>query len=156
MGRAGVVFVHNAVVPVCRKKGNRPMSICETIGAARAGVRDVVTIVQFDRVTDAAEVMCRNRVGSLVVVAAYDDETMVGIISERDVLQWIRDASIETFFQKVSDVMTRKVVFCEADLPLDEGWKLMKKNEIRHLPVVSDGIAVAMLSARDLLDHHQA
>ena len=132
------------------------MSICETIGATRAGVRDIVTIVQFDRVTDAAEVMCKNCVGSLVVVAAYNDETMVGIISERDILQWISSASPATFFQKVEDVMTRKVVFCEADLPLDEAWKLMKKNRIRHLPVVSDGIAVAMLSARDLLDHHQA
>ena len=130
------------------------MSICETIGDTRVGVRDVVTIARLERVTDAAEIMCENRVGSLVVVAAHDDATMVGIISERDILQWISAASPETFFQRVEDVMTREVVFCQADSPLEEAWKLMKKNGIRHIPVVSDGVAVAMLSARDLLDHH--
>jgi CBS domain-containing protein len=132
------------------------MSICKTIGDTRVGVRDVVTIVQFDRVTNAAEIMCENRVGSLVVVADCDDKTMVGIISERDILLWISDASPDTFFQQVEDVMTREVVFCEADSPLEEGWKLMKKNRIRHIPIVSDGVAVAMLSTRDLLDHHHA
>jgi CBS domain-containing protein len=132
------------------------MSICKTIGDTRVGVRDVVTIEQFDRVTNAAEIMCENRVGSLVVVADCDDKTMVGIISERDILLWISDASPDTFFQQVEDVMTREVVFCEADSPLEEGWKLMKKNRIRHIPIVSDGVAVAMLSTRDLLDHHHA
>jgi CBS domain-containing protein len=132
------------------------MSICETIGDMRVGVRDVVTIVQFDRVTNAAEIMCENRVGSLVVIAGSDDETMVGIISERDILQWIGRASPDTFFQQVEDVMTREVVSCEADSPLEEGWKLMKNNRIRHIPIVSDGVAVAMLSARDLLDLHHA
>jgi signal-transduction protein with cAMP-binding, CBS, and nucleotidyltransferase domain len=107
-------------------------------------------------VTNAAEIMCENRVGSLVVVADCDDRTMVGIISERDILLWISDASPDTFFQQVEDVMTREVVFCEADSPLEEGWKLMKKNRIRHIPIVSDGVAVAMLSTRDLLDHHHA
>ena len=132
------------------------MSICETIGDTKVGVRDVVTIVRLERVTDAAEIMCENRVGCLVVVAAHDDATMVGIISERDILQWISAASPETFFQQVEDVMTREVIFCEADSPLEDAWQLMKKNGIRHIPVVSEGVAVAMLSARDLLDHHHA
>ncbi len=50
--------------------------------------------------------------------------------------------------------MTSDVIFCESEAPLDEGWELMKKYGIRHLPVVEHGHAMAMLSARDLLDHH--
>ena len=123
----------------------------DTIGDARIGVRDVVTITQFHRVTKASEAMCKNRVGSLIVVADDNDKTMVGIITERDILEWISKASVQTFFYEVQDIMTRNVIFCESETPLDEGWKLMKKYGIRHLPVVENGHAMAMLSVRDLL-----
>jgi CBS domain-containing protein len=129
------------------------MTKSDTIGDVRIGVRDVVTIPQFQRVTKAAESMCKNRVGSLVVVVSDNDNTMVGIITERDVLEWISRASIETFFNEVKDIMTGRVIFCESGAPLDEGWTLMRKHGIRHLPVVEHGHAMAMLSARDLLDH---
>ena len=128
------------------------MISCETIGSTRIGVREVVSITQFHRVTEAAEAMFESHVGSLVVVADDDDNTMVGIISERDILQWISQASPDTYFQKVRDVMTKEVIFCKANVPLSESWKLMKANGIRHLPVVKKGVAVAMLSVRDLLN----
>lgn len=127
---------------------------CETIGSTRIGVREVVGITQFHRVTEAAEAMFENHVGSLVVVADDDDDTMVGIISERDILEWISQASPDTYFQKVQDVMTKEVIFCKPNVPLSESWKLMKSNGIRHLPVVKKGVAVAMLSVRDLLSFH--
>jgi CBS domain-containing protein len=136
------------------------MTTCETIGAARVGVRSVVTITQSDLVTNAANIMLGNRVASLVVVAGDNDDnddnddTMVGIISERDILQWISSGSPTTYFQEVQEIMTRKVIFCEADVPLDEAWKLMKENCIRHIPIISNDVAVAMLSVRDLLDCH--
>jgi CBS domain-containing protein len=130
------------------------MTTCETIGAARIGVRSVVTITQSDLVTNAANIMLGNRVASLVVVADDNDDTMVGIISERDILQWISSGSPTTYFQEVQEIMTRKVIFCEADVPLDEAWKLMKENCIRHIPIISNDVAVAMLSVRDLLDCH--
>lgn len=123
----------------------------DTIGDARIGVRDIVTITQFQRVTEASEVMCKNRVGSLIVVADDNDDTMVGIITERDVLKWISKASVQTFFAEVQDIMTSDVIFCESEDTLDKGWKLMKKYEIRHLPVVENGHAMAILSVRDLL-----
>ncbi len=128
------------------------MTRCETIGSTRMGVREVVIVTQFQRVTEAAKAMFENRVGSLVVVEDDDDNTMVGIISERDILQWISQASPETYFQRVQDIMTNDVIFCESDVPLTESWKLMKQNGIRHLPVVKNGVAVAMLSVRDLLE----
>lgn len=128
------------------------MTSCETMGSTELGSREVVVVSQFQRVTEAAKVMFKHRVGSLVVVADDDDDTMVGIISERDVLGWISEATPDTYFQQVRDVMTKDVIFCKPDVPVRESWKLMKGNSIRHMPVVKNGVAVAMLSVRDLLD----
>jgi len=120
----------------------------------RPDAREVLGISQFRRVTEAAEAMFENRVGCLIVIADDDDETMVGIISERDILKWVSQASPETYFQRVQDIMTKDIISFDADAPLEEGWKLMKENGIRHLPVVRNGVAVDMLSMRDLLERN--
>ena len=127
------------------------MVTCETIKNTGMGVRDVVSITQFLRVIEAAEVMSENHVGSLVVVADDNDDTMVGIVTERDILKWISRASPETYFQNARAIMTRDVVFCNAKTSLAEARKIMKDNAIRHLPIVTKGVAVGMISARDLL-----
>ena len=127
------------------------MSTCQTIESAGLGVREVATITQFQRVTAAAEIMSHHRVGSLVVVAGHDDDTMVGIITERDILRWLGRATSETYFHNVDQIVNRDVVSCNAETSLDEVRKLMRDNNIRHVPIVEGGIAVGMLSARDLL-----
>ena len=127
------------------------MSTCETIKNSGLGVREVATITRFQRVTEAAEIMSDNCVGSLVVVADYDDDTMVGIVTERDILKWLSQATPETYFQNVDKIMIRDVVSCNGKTSLDEVRKLMKNHDIRHVPIVRHGIAVGMLSARDLL-----
>ena len=127
------------------------MSTCGTIKSTDLGVQEVVTITQFQRVTVAAEIMSHNCVGSLVVVAANDDDTMVGIITERDILKWLSRVTSDTYIQDVDKIMIRDVVSCNDKISLDEVRKLMKDNDIRHVPIVRHGIAVGMLSARDLL-----
>jgi len=97
--------------------------------------------------------MFENHIGSLVVVAGKDDETMVGIISERDILEWISKATHETYSLSVGDIMTKDVISCDTETPLDEAWEIMRMHNIRHLPILKNGRAVKMLSLRDLLDY---
>mgnify|MGYP001825272347 CR=1 FL=1 len=92
-------------------------------------------------------------VAALVVVADKDDETMVGIISERDILEWISKGTRETYSLTVRDIMTKKVISCDAITPLDEAWEIMRMHNIRNLPVVKDGRPLKMLSLRNLLDN---
>ena len=110
---------------------------------------EVVTVSQLDRVTDAARIMHDHRVGCLVVLD--DAETMVGVVSERDILCWISLATPEAYFQRVRDIMTADVVSASAGTPLEEARELRMANGVRHLPVLENGTPVGMISIRDLV-----
>ena len=50
----------------------------------------------------------------------------------------------------VSDVMTRAVITIRPDTPSEKARALMDQHRIRHLPVVTEGRLVGMLSDRDV------
>lgn len=117
-----------------------------------ASDQEIIAVSQSERIIDAAKIMHEHRIGCLVVAASADDETMVGVISERDILGWISNATPATYFQKVRDIMTRKVISCKPGVSPAESLELMKQHHMRHMPVVENGVAVKMLSVRDLLE----
>ena len=51
---------------------------------------------------------------------------------------------------KVSDRMTRDVVTLEEEQSLREALTLQQRHKIRHIPVVTDGHVVGILTDRDL------
>jgi len=130
------------------------MTTIETVETAQGQNQEVIAITQYERVVDAAKLMYEHRVGSLVVVENDRDDTMVGIITERDMLGWISTASGETYLQQVHEVMARDVVSCEPGDLVNDSLERMKRYGIRHMPIVEGRRAVGMLSARDLLEQH--
>jgi acetoin utilization protein AcuB len=50
-----------------------------------------------------------------------------------------------------AEPMTREVIIAPPTLPLCDAWTLMCRERFRHLPVVSDGLLVGILSDRDIL-----
>lgn len=50
-----------------------------------------------------------------------------------------------------AEPMTRRVFVIPPDLPLSQAWDLMCRERFRHLPVVSGGVLVGMISDRDIL-----
>ncbi|MBL8919853.1 MAG: CBS domain-containing protein [Myxococcaceae bacterium] len=52
---------------------------------------------------------------------------------------------------KASRVMTKDVTCITPDFGLERSWSLMKKLNVRHLPVVFSGRLVGIVSDRDLL-----
>lgn len=52
---------------------------------------------------------------------------------------------------KASRAMTKDVTCITPDFGLERAWKLMKRLNVRHLPVVFSGKLVGMVSDRDLL-----
>jgi len=130
------------------------MTSIETVETTAGQNREIIAISQYQRVTEAASFMEENRVGCLVVIADDDDETMVGIITERDILRWISNATPETYSQQVREIMTRDIVSCKPGTPPSESLAQMNRHHTRHMPIVEDGKAVGMLSVRDLLENH--
>jgi CBS domain-containing protein len=102
---------------------------------------------------DAALLMNEHKIGSLVVM---EEGELVGMITERDLLQRVVAARRDPVESLVRDVMTTEVVCCRTYTPLDEARGVMKNRRIRHLPVVDeDRHLLGMISIGDL-NAHQA
>ena len=78
------------------------------------------------------------------------DSTLVGVISERDLVRGFARSGAKLTGRYVRDLMTREVVTCGPDETMAVAESLMNKHRIRHLPVVDGGKLVGMLSIRDV------
>src|SRR5580704_7872392 len=96
---------------------------------------------------EAAVSMNRHKVGSLMVM---DGETIVGIITERDLLQRVLAESRDATRTSVEDVMTTEILCCQPHTTIDEARAVMKNRRVRHLPVVDEAGLHGVISIGDL------
>ena len=88
--------------------------------------------------------------GALVV--SSDGSTVEGIISERDIVRGLRTIGPALLSKPVRDLMTAKVLTCAPDDRAAGIMALMVARHVRHLPVVTDGKFVGMVSVHDVLN----
>jgi thioredoxin-related protein/CBS domain-containing protein len=109
----------------------------------------ILTAPANTTVHDAAQQMVKRNVGAIMVVDATG--RLAGIFTERDALYRVmakgRDAKTLTLAQ----VMTTHPQTIEADKPVGLALLMMYDGGFRHVPVVSHGRPVGMISARDAL-----
>lgn len=99
-------------------------------------------------VLDAARIMNEHQIGSLVIV---ERGRVAGIFTERDVLQRVVGARLDPGRTPVALVMTRQVICCRPQTPLEEVRGVFKSQRIRHMPVVDDhGRLCGLISIGDL------
>jgi len=87
-------------------------------------------------------------VGALVVCS---DDRVVGVISERDVVQVLARIGPGALDHPVSDAMTRDVVFAEPGEAVADLMGRMTDRRIRHLPVLRDQRLAGVVSIGDLV-----
>lgn len=118
----------------------------------------VLSIGEDASVLDAALLMNEHKIGGLAVLRGG---CVIGMFTERDILQRIvaekRDSSSVT----VGDVMTDEITVASTDTTIDEARSLMKNKRIRHLPIVDEDrrplgmISIGDLNAHLLVDHEK-
>ncbi|WP_170428422.1 CBS domain-containing protein [Ruegeria arenilitoris] len=99
-------------------------------------------------VFDAAVEISEIDVNALAVV---DDGTLVGIITDHDIIRCLADSGPDFSAQSIKDWMTKKPLTCTSETKLTDALKLMAGRGIRHLPVVEDGKATTVISSKELL-----
>lgn len=109
--------------------------------------RPVVTISAAHTVTDAARKMAAAKVGAAAVV---EGDRLVGIITERDVMNKIVAEGRDPKVTLVTDIMTRNVVLATAEEDYQVCLGRMRQAGIRHLPVVKDDRLIGIVSIRDI------
>ena len=120
-------------------------------------VRDVLavkgemlfTISPASTVLEATRKMNQHKIGALVVMD--DGGRVIGMFTERDVLQRVVAQELPPASVRVADVMTREVVCCMPDDDLDEISAIMKQRRVRHVPVCdADGGLHGIISMGDV------
>jgi CBS domain-containing protein len=107
-------------------------------------------------VLNAALLMNEHKIGSLIVM---DGGRVVGIFSERDIMQRVVVSRRDPSETPVADVMTTEVICCRPHTTLDEARGVMKNRRIRHVPVLDDNdqlcglISIGDLNAHAMQEH---
>lgn len=109
----------------------------------------VFTIAPSATVAEAASLLDARKVGAMVVVA--DDRSVVGIVSERDIVRVLAREGGQALGRPVSGCMSRQVLVAALDDRIDEMLERMTDRRIRHLPVMQDGRLAGIVSIGDLV-----
>lgn len=107
----------------------------------------VVTVAPGATVMEAVDRMNRNKIGALVVT---EGSSIVGIFTERDVLQRVVGLDRGPRDLLVADVMTDSVVCCGVDEDIEDVAATMKERRIRHIPVCDGDGLVGLISIGDV------
>lgn len=114
---------------------------------ARKGT-SVVTMSASSTVLDAARLMNDRGIGGLLIT---EGTHLVGVFTERDVLQRVVAEQREPSTTLVGDVMTTDVISCTPETTLAECSAVMTARRVRHLPVVDASGVCGIVTAGDLM-----
>ena len=109
---------------------------------------DVWSVSPDDSVLQAMSLMADKDIGALVVTV---DETLVGIVSERDYARKVVLQGKSSRDTPVRDIMSTAVVSVSPDHTVDDCMRIVTTKRIRHLPVVQGEKVVGVVSIGDLV-----
>jgi CBS domain-containing protein len=110
----------------------------------------VISVLPESMVTEAAAIISRQRIGAVVVCDAAG--SLVGILSERDVVRGLTQHGAGLLDLRVSALMTHEVQVVTAGTSVHEAMEVMDAGYFRHLPVVDGARRLCgIVSIRDLV-----
>ena len=113
--------------------------------------KDLVTCTPENTIVEVAQLMKTEDIGPVLIVDNEQSKTLVGIVTDRDiVVKAIADGQ-DANTMRIGDVMSKKLVTCRADDDVDVAMKAMAQFQLRRIPVVEDNMRlVGIISQADL------
>jgi CBS domain-containing protein len=110
--------------------------------------KDVQKLHRDASLNDAAGLMKSADIGDVLVVK--DDDTLCGIITDRDIVVRALADGKDPKTTKIGDICTEEIICVERDASIAEAVNLMKDHAIRRIPVVENGKPIGIVSIGDL------
>jgi CBS domain-containing protein len=110
----------------------------------------VHSITPDSSVYDALEVLESKNLGALVVV---QDETLIGIFTERDYARKVVLKGRSSKDTLVGDIMTDRPIYVSPHNTIDDVMQIMTDRYIRHLPVLDTGKLIGVISIGDVVKY---
>ena len=111
--------------------------------------KSVKTISPEDTVKEAAVLMSRHNIGSLVVINSK--KKVVGIVTERDIIDKVNAKDKLASRVRVEDIMSPNVITIDSNSLIDDAVYLMVKHRIKKLPVLDNNELVGIITATDIV-----
>ncbi|NNM58796.1 MAG: CBS domain-containing protein [Legionellales bacterium] len=105
------------------------------------------SVASSETVQNAAIKMADNGIGALLVI---DNQQVVGIFTERDIVNKLFKACLNPCETKVSDLMTRELIFGKLSTTLAEAMATFTQYHFRHLPIIEGNRLHGMVSIGDI------
>jgi len=110
-------------------------------------VKNVITMPRDLSAYDAVKIMNKNKIGCLVVV---DNGQIVGILTERDMLERVLEKCKDPKETGVSEIMTEEVMVGKPDMELVEATRLLFEKKVKKLPIVEGNRLVGLVTLTDI------
>jgi CBS domain-containing protein len=140
------------IAPGCSEwqlKREAYMSVAQIL-ATKGG--DVVTTQPHRTLTEVVELLAKKGIGAVVVADAA--RNVLGIISERDIMRAIAAAGPSALNEAASRYMTAKVFTVTENTAIDSVMETMTAGRFRHVPVLSNGKLIGLVSIGDVVKYH--
>lgn len=109
----------------------------------------VVTTDPTALVPEVAAKLTAHRIGAVLVVDRADQ--LLGILSERDIVNSVATNGVRTLEMTAGQLMTRAVHLAHPTMTVEEAMRKMTLGRIRHLPVIDQGTVVGLVSIGDVV-----
>jgi predicted transcriptional regulator len=109
--------------------------------------RPVVYVHPNDTLRQLTATFVEESIGAALVRGPHGT---IGLVTERDVVRAIAEGA-STSRTTVEQVMSEDLITVSPNEDLLTAAHLMLEAEVRHLPIMEDGVAAGMVSARDAL-----
>jgi CBS domain-containing protein len=96
----------------------------------------------------ALKLLAEKGIGAVLVMS---NETLVGIMSERDYARKVALQGKSSLTLKVSEIMSGNVMYIDISQTVEDCMALMINKRIRHLPVFEEGKLVGFISIGDVV-----
>lgn len=110
---------------------------------------DVFSVGPGEDATAIAQALAQHRIGAALV--RDTDSTVLGIVSERDIVRALARDGTTALAQTARQLMTADLVTASPATTVAEALALMTNHRCRHLPVMEDGRLAGMISIGDLV-----
>ena len=111
---------------------------------------EVATIAPDASVKRATDWLRAKHIGALVVTR---DNTILGLISEREIVLAISRHGAAATSMPVSEIMRHGVITVSPAETVSHAMNQMTRHRVRHMPVVHDGKLVGIISIGDVVRH---
>ena len=113
--------------------------------------RDTVTTQPHRTVAEVARLLDEKGIGAVLVTSA--DGSLLGILSERDIVRAVARSGPAVLDDSVSRHMTSRVVTTRLDSTVTSVMEAMTAGRFRHMPVLDNGRLAGVVSIGDVVKH---